>query len=134
MAEYTDFQLKQGEYGVAAEYEDDDAIILAIRNLLLSRPGNFPFNPSMGINIKKYQFELLDDETLAEISGEINRQIAQYIPSLGNVEVHVVKVEDEVQIPYLGISILSNINGKDVTANFVLGQDGKDIKVFNEIN
>ena len=43
MAEYTDFQFKQGEYGVAAEYVDDDAIILAIqKSSFLSRPGNFP--------------------------------------------------------------------------------------------
>lgn len=134
MAEYTDFQLEVGEYGKSKEFVDDDAIILAIRNLLLSRPGNFPFNPSVGINIKKYQFELLDDETISDIQSEINRQIALYIPSLGGVEVHVLKVEDENLKPYLAISILSNIKGETVTANFIIGQDGEDIRVFNEIN
>lgn len=134
MAEYTDYQLEVGEYGKSKEFGDDDAVILAIRNLLLSRPGNFPFNPSIGINIKKYQFDLLDEETISDIKSEIDRQIAQYIPSLGNVEVKVLKIEDENLKPYLAISISSNISGNPVDANFLIGQDGDDIKVFNEIN
>ena len=134
MAEYIDFQLKKGEYVKASEYYDEDAIILAIRNILLSRPGNFPFNPSIGMNIKKYQFDLLDDQTVADIQSELDRQIAKYIPSLGNVSVQVVKVEDDNGLPYLGIAIGANMNGEKITSNFILGQEGQTVKVFNEIN
>ena len=134
MAEYTDFQLTKGEYVKASEYYDEDAIILAIRNILLSRPGNFPFNPSIGMNIKKYQFELLDEQTLADIRSELDRQIAQYIPSLGNVSLYVTKVEADNGLPYLGISIGANMNGEKVTSNFIVGQDGDTVKVFNETN
>ena len=134
MAEYTDFQLKKGEYVKASEYYDEDAIILAIRNILLSRPGNFPFNPSIGMNIKKYQFDLLDDQTVSDIQSELDRQIAKYIPSLGNVSVQVVKVEDDNGLPYLGIAIAANMNGEKITSNFILGQEGQTVKVFNEIN
>jgi len=52
MADYTDFEFELGDYGKAVEYNDENAIILAVRNILLSKPGNFPFNPSIGMNIK----------------------------------------------------------------------------------
>ena len=87
MAEFLDFQFKESEFGLGKEYKDEDAIVLAIRNILLSRPGNFPFNPSIGMNIKKYQFDFIDDETLEEIKGELSRQISRYIPSLANVNI-----------------------------------------------
>lgn len=134
MAEYTDFQFKKGEYEKASEYFDEDAIILAIRNILLSKPGNFPFNPSIGMNIKKYQFELLDDQLISDIQSELNRQISQYIPSLGNVSIYVTKVVDDNNLPYLGISVAANMNGEKITSNFILGESGQTVKVFNEIN
>lgn len=134
MAEYTDFQLQQGEYGKAEEYIDSDAVVLAIRNILLSRPGNFPFNPSIGMNIKKYQFDLLDDQTISSIESELNRQIGQYIPALGGVVVYVTMVNDENDKPYLCISVGADIKGEPTTANFILKQDGANVEVFNEIN
>ena len=56
MPKFIDFQLEQGDYTKAKEYEGVNATILAIRNILLSKPGNFPFNPSIGMDIRQYQF------------------------------------------------------------------------------
>ena len=134
MAKFTDFQFVQGDYGRAAEYTDDNAIVLAIRNIILSKPGNFPFNPSVGMNIKQYQFDLLDDTTISNINDELRRQIAMYIPDVGDVKSIITKVEDENGMFYLGISIGVNINGEGTTVNFILGQDGKTINVYNEIH
>ena len=41
MAKYKDFTLSQSDYDSTAEYTDNDALILAIRNILLSdvKPG-----------------------------------------------------------------------------------------------
>lgn len=132
-ANYLDFGLFKGEYGVAKEFYDEDAIILAVRNLLLSKPGNFPFNPSIGLNIKQYQFDILDDTTLYIIESKIQDAIIKYIPELGDVEVYVRKVEDENGKPFLGIAILSPINGEKVEANFLIDNNGTTLKVFNEI-
>lgn len=134
MVDFTDYQLKMGEYGTSKKYEDEDAIVLAIRNILLSRPGNFPFNPSIGMNIKQYSFELLDEQLLSDIKSELNRQIAEYIPSIGNVKVDVLKIEDELKRPYLCFSIGSNIDGEEVQSNFILKQEGNNVEIFNEIN
>ena len=131
--EYLDYSLNKGEYNTAAEFSDEDAVILAIKNILLSRPGNFPFNPSIGMNIKKYQFEFLDDSTLSDIRNELERNIGELIPSIGNVTIDIRKIEDENGQNYLCISIGSNINGVPTEANFVLSKKNEDIFIYNEI-
>lgn len=133
MAKYLDAILEPGEYNKVQEYTDANAIILAIRNLILSAPGNYPFNPSMGLDIRKYQFDLLDDQTVSDIQTELNRQIAKYIPELMNVDAEVRKVKDENGKDYLGISVQSDLNGDEITANFIFSQryDGT-IDVLNE--
>lgn len=132
MAKYIDFQFEQGDYGKAREFTDENSIVLAIRNILLSKPGNFPFNPSLGMDIRQYQFEFLDDSTIDGIQKELNRQIAKYIPEIGGISIFVRRIDDENGIPYLCFSIQSNINGEDRTMNFIMNQTGEDVRVFNE--
>lgn len=132
MAEYTDFQLKSGDYMKAAEYYDEDAIILAIRNILLSRPGNFPFNPSIGMNIKKYQFELLDNETIKTIQRELNTELSKYLPDLGSIQAVVKRIDDNNDT-YLGISISASYDSNAIVASFILKQDNDVVSVYNEI-
>ena len=89
MAKYRDFMLQQSDFIKAQEYTDTSAIILNIRNILLSRKGNFPFTPSFGMNVEKYQFDLLDDIQIDVIRSELSKHIAQYIPDISGVNVSV---------------------------------------------
>lgn len=132
MPTYKDFRLEEGEYGKLSEYTDNDALILAIRNILLSRPGNFPFNPSLGMDIFKYQFDLLDDKTIDDIRSELNRQIASYMPDLQNININIQKVQSDSGEDFLGIAITTSKNGKIVDGKFLLSRDRDDVLVFNE--
>lgn len=132
MAKYRDFIFEKGEYDKVSEYTDASAIVLAIRNILLSRPGNFPFNPSIGMDIRKYQFDLLDTQTLSDIKSELNRSIAAYIPELEGVNVSVEKIEKDGK-SYLGISVSVDYDKDSLTTNFLLVNEKDDVRVFNEI-
>ncbi len=132
MPRYVDYQMNKDQYGVNEKLFDINAIILAIRNILLSRPGNFPFDPSIGIDIKKYQFEFLDKETIFSIQTELNKAISKLIPDTTDVTIKVVKVDHDNN-PYLGIAIGAAINEEEIEANFLFGQEGDIVKVFNEI-
>lgn len=132
MAKYRDFLFKEGEYGKVSEYTDASAIVLAIKNILLSRPGNFPFNPSIGMDIRKYQFDLLDDQTIADIKSELNRSIALYIPELEGVSTTVKKIERD-GTSYLAISVSVEYDKDSLRTNFLLVNDRDDVRVFNEI-
>lgn len=132
-SKYLDFQLEKGDHNTAKEYTDSDAIALSIRNLLLSRPGNYPFHPSIGINIKKYQFEILDDIEVKNIQRELDVAISACIPDISSVRTYVRKIEVTNGKPYLAISISSSLDGKESTINFLLVQENDDVRIFNEI-
>lgn len=132
MAKYTDFQLEKGKYNKAKEHTDTNALVLAIRNILLSRPGNFPFNPSIGLNIKKYQFDILDDNTLKSIKNEIDRSVAILVPDANLIDIQLRTIR-EYDNTYLGISIFASMNGNENTVNFLIVKENDDIKIFNEI-
>ena len=59
------------------------ALAQKILNLLILEPGTYPDSPEMGINIAKYQFELLTTDMLSTIQSDISRQINTYIPTNG---------------------------------------------------
>jgi len=135
MGDFRDCSFNRDDYLSTKEYTGTNALVLGVRNLLLSRPGNFPFNPTLGINIEKYKFELLDEKTISNIKTELESQIIQFMPSIDLVSVNVSKVTDKNGKNYLGISIQSLGSDANKNANFLLqeGEDGS-IDILNEIN
>lgn len=133
MAKYKDFELNQGEYGKASEYYDNNALVLSIRNILLSRPGNFPFNPSIGLDIEQYEFDLLDDQTIADIKTALNRQVVEYNPDIQNIQISIKKIPADNGQCYLGISVRSTMSGEITDANFLILKDHETVHIFNEI-
>lgn len=137
MATLRDFTLDQGQYGRAAEYTDSAAIILAIRNILLTRKGNFPFNPNFGMDIEKYQFDLLDDIQVGEIRSELQRQIAAYLPSFQNVlvDVRIITEAEGVDADgrqMVGITVSSKVGQQAVTSTFLLYRKNGSLNIINE--
>jgi phage baseplate assembly protein W len=139
LSEYKDFIFKQGEYGKAEEVTDAAAVVLAIKNILLSRKGNFPFNPNFGMNLIKYQFDLINELSISDIKAELEEQIAKYIPSMENVfvDIRIVENPDETSTferTMIGISISSNLNSEPLTSNFLLYKESDILRIFNETN
>lgn len=134
MSVFKDYTFNVSEYGSAEELSDSNAITMAVRNILLTRPGNYPMDPNFGMDIGKYQFDLLDDQTISEIKTELSKQISEYIPSLENVFVDVQKVaSDAAGVPGgIGISISSTINGTKTTDNYLVYSKSGTVHVVNE--
>ena len=134
---YVDFTFNKSDYNSCEEITDATAVVNAIKTIILSRPGNFPLTPNLGVDIAKYQFDLLDDQTLSAISAEINRQIALYVPSVDNVSVTVDKVEDIINgkvVTALGIKISVADAGSQADGLFLIKQDHDDISIYDEIH
>ena len=86
------------------------------------------------MNIEKYQFDFLDDQTIANIKNELNDQISKYIPSVSGVDISIDKIDDErTNSSYLGISIMANTDGNNLTANFLIMKEQEEVKIYNEI-
>lgn len=134
-----DFSLNMGPHNKMTEYTNTNSFVMAVRNILLSRPGNFPYSPSLGMDIEQYMFELADDQTLSNIKAELNRQISKYVDNISGVNIIVELLEDEnedsrgpLRRHILGISVSANVNGEPVTTNFLMYQDHDILNIYNE--
>lgn len=59
---------------------DAEAVKQAVKNLILTRYYEKPFNPFFGTDIDKYLFELNDNITASEIRDQIEQAIKVYEP------------------------------------------------------
>ena len=66
-----------------------NAIARSVRNIVMTIPGEKPFNENFGSKVSGLLFENVDDITAAVIADEIEESIKNYEPrvSLRNVEV-----------------------------------------------
>lgn len=142
MANFTDVTLNLGKYRKMEEYVETNAFILAIRNILFTRPGNYPLTPSLGMDIEKHLFDIGNEDTANKIRIELRDQIGKYISNASNVNVDVQIIEDtnlnERGEPYLrnilGISVSALFNGESVSTNFLMYMENSILNVYNEIN
>ena len=134
---YKDFTFTLSEYNTTVELTGVNAIMNAIKSLILGRNGNFPLTPSACINIQKYQFEILDDVLLRQIKSELSQQISRFVPTIDNISISVDKVEDTINgkpVTALGIKV-SVIDGDNVADGyFLVTKDHEDINIYDEIH
>ena len=72
-----------------AVVKNDNAIKQAVRNLIMTTPGEKPFQPLVGSNITKLLFEPLDDFTSDAIQQEIINTINRFEPRVRMQDVSV---------------------------------------------
>ena len=103
----------------ASVVKDDNSIKQAIKNLVLTTPGEKPFQPLVGSKVYDLLFEPLDAFTADTIQDEIINTITQYEPRVELVEVLVTPIYEGNK---LNISIEYRIVGLPVveTISFVL--------------
>ena len=89
--------------------KDNNAISRALRNLVLTYPGERFFNPDLGSKVSQSLFDNLDDISAASISDEIEQTIRNYEPRVRLISVKAVPNYDnnafDVTISYTIVGI-----------------------------
>lgn len=94
---------------------NDSAIKQAIKNLILTTPGEKPFQPLIGSSVSNLLFEPLDSFTADTIQDEIINTINQYEPrvQLTNVQVTPVpegnKLDVSIEYRIVGLPIVETV-------------------------
>ena len=92
---------------------NENAIARSIRNLILTRPGERPFNPILGSNVSGLLFESLDQITASNIKSEISTTIDNFEPRIKLDEVIVKPNLDnnafDVSIRYTVVGVSASI-------------------------
>ena len=89
---------------------NENAIARSIRNLILTEPGERPFNPVLGSRVSSLLFENLDNQTAFAIKSEISNTIENFEP---RVTLNKIQVKPDFENNEFHVSIRYNIVGID---------------------
>lgn len=95
--------------------QNDNAIKQSIKNLVLTAPGEKPFQPNIGSRVRQLLFEPLDAFTADTVRDEIINTINQYEPRVRLTEVIVTpiyegnKLNVSVEYQVVGLPIVETI-------------------------
>tara|TARA_B100000131_G_scaffold89911_1_gene86587 strand:+ start:394 stop:813 length:420 start_codon:yes stop_codon:yes gene_type:complete len=95
--------------------KNDNSIKQSVRNLILTTPGEKPFQPLTGSRVNELLFEPLDPFTADSLQDEIINTINQFEPrvSLQGVEIQPIWDRNE-----LNVTIEYRIIGKPIVESF----------------
>ena len=79
---------------VALSY-DEMAVIRSVRNLLLTKNYERPFNPVIGSNVRRMLFENVDTIIAGQLEKEIKDTIENFEPRASVINVTAIPVSDE---------------------------------------
>ena len=80
---------------------NENAIARAVRNIVLTTPGEKFFDPDFGSSVSEILFENVDDITAISIEDEIKNCLANYEPRVELIDVEVDPNFDENQFDVL---------------------------------
>ena len=89
------------------------AISRAVRNLILTKRGERPFEPALGSKVYDLLFESMDKQTASVIRDEIKTVIKNYEPRVDLIEVIVIPNHD---VASMDVTIRYEVVGIDVPA------------------
>ena len=98
---------------------NDNSIKQAVKNIILTSPGEKPFQPLVGSSVNRLLFEPLDAFTADTIAEEIRTTINQYEPRVALTRVDVTPIYENNKI---NVSLEYRIVGLPIveTIEFVL--------------
>ena len=91
--------------------KNENAIARAVRNIVLTTPGEKLFDPDFGSSVSEILFENVDDITAVSIRDEIRSSLTNYEPRVELIDVEVEPNFDENQFDVL---ITYRIIGVDI--------------------
>ena len=91
--------------------KNENAIARAVRNIVLTTPGEKFFDPDFGSSVGEILFENVDDITAVSIKDEIKSSLSNYEPRVELIDVEVDPNFDENQFDVL---ITYRIIGVDI--------------------
>ena len=100
--------------------KNENAISRSIRNLILTEPGDKPFQPTLGSEVYESLFDQLDQITAASIQSQIEDTIIKYEP---RVQLNAVDVSANIPNNAFDVQINYEIIGIEASSqqiNFAL--------------
>jgi hypothetical protein len=113
------------------------ALANIFQSILITEPGTYPTNPTLGIGIQaKYPFEFLDDYTVSQLRNEIYDQISTFVPGINLFEVTIEQLPNQSSTSKT-IGIMFTVGSVDMPSPqemvILLTQNTKNSRVVSQI-
>jgi phage baseplate assembly protein W len=99
-----------------AKYTNENSVKRAIRNLVMTQPGERRFQPEYGCNIRRFLFDNISDYVTGLIKDVIKESISKYEPRVRVIDVLVIANEStnsyEVTIIF---EVINNVNPMSIS-------------------
>ena len=86
-----------------------DSLQADFLHLLQTSPGEWPFEPDLGVGLKHYLFEFHGSEKLLELQPVINDQISKYLPQIELLDLQFIASDQEVDEAYTTLRLTYSI-------------------------
>lgn len=97
-----------------ARLTNEDSIINSLKNIILTRKGERPFQPEFGCNISGLLFENFSKFTTESIETEIRTAVENFEPRIKTIKVNAIESQDnhsvELQLFFTTINNPENIS------------------------
>lgn len=114
-----DITLNVNEFNKLSFYNDRLSLARMLQNIVITKPGTYPNNPDFGCGIENYIFEFANNNTIAEITTSIGKQIDKWInPAKNNIHINVnVKYIDLGNPNYKNLAIIFEVTREIINNN-----------------
>lgn len=82
-----------------------DQIKFEMKNLILTSPGENLSDPTYGVGLRSYLFEMNNPDVITNITSNIRIQMATYLPGVGVESINAIRDATNIDSGLLGIKI-----------------------------
>ena len=93
-----------------------EQIKFEMKNLILTSPGENLSDPTYGVGLRNYLFEMNNPDVITNITSNIRIQMATYLPGVGVESINAIRDATNIDSGLLGIKI--SFREKRLTKNF----------------
>ena|SRR5699024_730799 len=130
--------LASNAFNEPLELNNFEALAQTIQNIIIVEKGTYPNTPRLGVGISNYLFEIMDDQTLSEISTAINNQISTYIVSEDvNISINLTPMEDwneqNINSLKIDIKLTDSDSNEEIELNYFMAGNKNNKKIISKL-
>lgn len=119
----SELYLSKDIYNKPSELDDMLAVAQLFQNLLLIEKGTYPNQPELGVGIENYLFELLDNDTIRDITSIVDNQVQQFIPTEYTIISRISRQKNNKNhnIIFINCTIRNDIKKEQANISYIFG-------------
>lgn len=88
-------------FGTPKVLNESSTVVNNILTILMGKPGSFPSQPQLGMNISQYLYNFDDDVDTVSLKAQLAYQCSDFLDDIQNGDFDIIKTRDEEGRPFM---------------------------------